>query len=80
MASPSLWRHGAFIRAWSGSTISAVGDPIAFRALPWLVLRLTHSPAYLGIVLGLRNLPFVLFTLSRPRPPVATSPARAAAD
>lgn len=59
----SLWRHGPFMRVWSGSTISQVGDQITYLALPWLVLQLTHSPAQLGIVAALQNLPFLLFTL-----------------
>jgi MFS family permease len=59
----SLWRHGAFMRVWAGSTISQVGDQITVLALPWLVLQLTHSPVQLGIVVGLENLPFLLFTL-----------------
>lgn len=62
-AAQSLWRHGAFMRVWAGSTISQVGDQITSLALPWLVLQLTHSPARLGIVVGLQNLPFLLFTL-----------------
>lgn len=64
MATQSLWRHGASRRVWSGCTISAVGDQITGLAVPWLVLRLTHSPGQLEIVLGLRNLPFLLFALS----------------
>jgi MFS family permease len=63
MATQSLWRHGAFMRVWAGSTISGVGDQITGLALPWLVLLLTHSPVQLGIVVGLQNLPFLLFTL-----------------
>jgi MFS family permease len=59
----SLWRRGPFMRVWAGSTISQVGDQITSLALPWLVLQLTHSPAQLGIVVGLQNLPFLLFTL-----------------
>lgn len=61
--SQSLWRHGPFMRVWAGSTISKVGDQVTFLALPWLVLQLTHSPVQLGIVVGLENLPFLLFTL-----------------
>jgi len=63
MATQSLWRHGAFMRVWAGSTISGVGDQITGLALPWPVLLLTHSPVQLGIVVGLQNLPFLLFTL-----------------
>jgi len=40
--SQSLWRHGAFMRVWAGSTISGVGDQITGLALPRLVLQLTH--------------------------------------
>lgn len=79
MATQSLWRHGAFMRVWSGSTISGVGDQITGLALPWLVLRLTHSPGELGIFLCLRTCPSCC-SPSLPTPPVATSPARAAAD
>jgi hypothetical protein len=44
------------MRVWAGATISGVGDQITGLALPWLVLRLTHSPGQLGIVLGLLDL------------------------
>lgn len=51
------------MRVWTGSVISSTGDEITLLALPWLVLQLTHSPFQLGLVAGLRNLPFLLFTL-----------------
>ena len=51
------------MRLWAGSIISGTGDEVTLLALPWLVLQVTHSPFQLGIVAGLQNLPFLLFTL-----------------
>jgi MFS family permease len=51
------------MRVWTGAFISGTGDEITLLALPWLVLQLTHSPFQLGLVAGLQNLPFLLFTL-----------------
>jgi MFS family permease len=59
----SLWRNGPFLRLWSSSTISVLGDQVTFLALPWLVLQITHSPLQLGIVAALDMLPYTLFTL-----------------
>ncbi|MBP1474871.1 MFS transporter [Frateuria sp. MAH-13] len=46
-----------------GSAVSALGDQFTLVALPWLVLRLTGSPAALGLVLAAMALPRAIFML-----------------
>jgi len=48
---------------FGGSTISAIGDQFTLVALPWLVLKLTGSPAALGLVLATMALPRAAFML-----------------
>ncbi|HEX8779166.1 MAG TPA: MFS transporter, partial [Rhodanobacter sp.] len=48
---------------FGGSGISAIGDQFTLVALPWLVLKLTGSPASLGLVLATMALPRAAFML-----------------
>ena len=48
---------------FSGHTISLVGWSMHSVALPWLVLLLTDSPFYVGLVGMLGTLPILLFSL-----------------
>lgn len=48
---------------FGGSSISALGDQFTLVALPWLVLKLTGSPAALGLVLAAIALPRAAFML-----------------
>jgi MFS family permease len=48
---------------FGGSGISAIGDQFTLVALPWLVLKLTGSPAALGLVLATMALPRAAFML-----------------
>jgi MFS family permease len=48
---------------FGGSTVSAIGDQFTLVALPWLVLKLTGSPAALGLVLATMALPRAAFML-----------------
>ena len=60
-ASPLAQRD--FRLLFGGSTISAIGDQFTLVALPWLVLKLTGSPAALGLVLATMALPRAAFML-----------------
>lgn len=61
--SASVFRVRNFNLLFGGSTMSALGDQFTLVALPWLVLKLTGSPAQLGLVLASMALPRALFML-----------------
>lgn len=56
-------RLASFRRLVGGQTISRIGDQFYFLAIPWLVLRITPSPATLALVLGAASLTLGIFTL-----------------
>ena len=56
-----LWRHGDFLRLWSGQTVSAVGSQITFLALPLTaILLLGASPTQMGILAAAGSIPSLL--------------------
>ncbi|MDE2156208.1 MAG: MFS transporter [Xanthomonadaceae bacterium] len=59
----SVFANRNFRLLFGGSTISAIGDQFTLVALPWLVLKLTGSPAALGVVLATMALPRAVFLL-----------------
>jgi MFS family permease len=62
--SPSLWRHGDFLKLWSGQTISQVGSQVTFLALPLTaILLFKATPFQVGLLGTLEFLPFVIFGL-----------------
>lgn len=58
-----LFANRNFRLLFGGSSVSALGDQFTLVALPWLVLRLTGSPAALGLVLAAMALPRAIFML-----------------
>lgn len=62
-AGPSVFANRNFSLLFGGSAVSALGDQFTLVALPWLVLKLTGSPAALGIVLAVMALPRAVFML-----------------
>jgi MFS family permease len=58
-----LFGNRDFRLLFGGSSVSALGDQFTLVALPWLVLRLTGSPAALGLVLAAMALPRAIFML-----------------
>lgn len=58
-----LFVNRDFRLLFGGSAVSALGDQFTLVALPWLVLRLTGSPAALGLVLATMALPRAIFML-----------------
>lgn len=62
-SAPSLLANADFRLLFGGSSVSALGDQFTLVALPWLVLRLTGSPAALGLVLAAMALPRAIFML-----------------
>jgi MFS family permease len=59
----SLFANRDFSLLFGGSSISAFGDQFTLVALPWLVLKLTGSPAALGVVLAVMAFPRAAFML-----------------
>jgi MFS family permease len=60
----SLWRHGDFMKLWTGQTISQLGTQITFLALPLAaILILKATPFQVGLLSTLEFLPFILVGL-----------------
>lgn len=63
-ASPfRVLRHRNFRLLWFGTLVSNSGDWMDQIALNWLVLTMTGSPVYLGVLNLCRSGPILLFTL-----------------
>ncbi|MGH3250679.1 MAG: MFS transporter [Trebonia sp.] len=56
-------RHRDFALLWSGQTISVAGNGMFMVALPLEVLRITHSPVDLALVVAARLAPWVVLLL-----------------
>lgn len=59
----SALRYRNFRLLWSGTLISHSGDWMDQVALNWLVLQMTDSAFYLGLVNFCRGIPILVFTL-----------------
>jgi MFS family permease len=59
----SLRKHRNYRLFFSGQIVSVSGTWMQDTALPWLVLQLTHSPVYVGLLIFARYAPFMLFGL-----------------
>jgi MFS family permease len=59
-----LWRHGDFLRLWTGETISQFGSQISQLAIPFAAILVLDASAFEVATLGtVEFLPFILFTL-----------------
>jgi MFS family permease len=59
----SLRKHRNYRLFFSGQIVSVSGTWMQDTALPWLVLQLTHSPVYVGLLIFARYAPFMAFGL-----------------
>lgn len=59
----SALRHRNFRLFWTGQLISFTGTWVQYVGQGWLVLKLTDSPFYLGLVGAVGSLPILFFTL-----------------
>jgi MFS family permease len=59
----SLTKHRNYRLFFTGQLISVSGTWMQDTALPWLILSLTHSPLYVGLLVFARYVPFMLFGL-----------------
>ena len=59
----SLRNHRNYRLFFSGQLVSVSGTWMQDTALPWLVLQLTHSPVYVGLLIFARYAPFMAFGL-----------------
>ena len=59
-----LWRHGDFLRLWTGETISQFGSQISQLAIPFAAILVLDASAFEVAALGtVEFLPFIIFTL-----------------
>src|SRR5207302_5739787 len=59
-----LWRHGDFVRLWSGQTISAFGSQVSALALPLIAVSILKLSAFrVAAVSTVEFVPFALFSL-----------------
>jgi len=61
--SSPLWRNRDYILMVVAGTISAIGTKISHIALPLLVLGLTQSPIWAGLLGAAQQLPYLLISL-----------------
>jgi MFS family permease len=59
----SLRKHRNYRLYFFGQIVSVSGTWMQDTALPWLILGLTHSPIYVGLLVFARYAPFMLFGL-----------------
>jgi MFS family permease len=59
----TLLRDRNFAWLMGGGVISALGDQFTMIALPWLVLKLSHDPGTLGLVVALMGAPRAVLIL-----------------
>ncbi len=59
----SIRKHRNYRLYFFGQIVSTSGTWMQDTALPWLVLGLTHSPVYVGLLVCARYAPFMLFGL-----------------
>jgi len=59
----SLRKHRNYRLYFIGQIVSVSGTWMQDTALPWLILGLTHSPVYVGLLVFARYAPFMLFGL-----------------
>jgi tetratricopeptide (TPR) repeat protein/MFS family permease len=58
-----LWQNRDYILLLSGQTISSFGTQASQLAFPLLILTLTHSPIYAGLIGAIRLIPYVVLGL-----------------
>lgn len=59
----SLWRNRDFMLLWTGQVVSTLGTRITGLAYPLLVLALTGSPLWAGVIGFVQALPFLVVYL-----------------
>ena len=62
-ASPPLHRNVDYLLLWGGQVVSTFGSTSTSVVYPLLVLAMTGSPAAAGVLLALRSLPYLVFSL-----------------
>jgi MFS family permease len=62
--SGALWRHGDFLKLWTGQTVSEFGSQVTLLALPYAAAKLLRASAFaVALLLVFEQLPFLLFAL-----------------
>jgi MFS family permease len=52
-----------YVKLWTASVISNLGDGIAFVAYPWLASAITRNPVLIALIAVAQRLPWLVFTL-----------------
>jgi MFS family permease len=52
-----------YVKLWTASVISNLGDGIAFVAYPWLASAITRNPLLIALIAVAQRLPWLVFTL-----------------
>lgn len=59
-----LWRHGDFMKLWTGQTVSIFGSSVTTLALPTVAILALHAtPFEIGLLMALSRLPFPVLAL-----------------
>lgn len=58
-----LWRNRDYLLLWAGQIVSSLGTQVSQLAFPLLILALTNSTTWAGLLGALRALPFVVLCL-----------------
>jgi MFS family permease len=59
----ALWRNRDYLLLWGSEVVSSLGTQVSQLAFPLLILGVTGSPAWAGLLGALRGLPFVVLCL-----------------
>ena len=60
----SLWRHGAFLRLWTGETVSQFGTAISQLALPLVAILVLHASTFeVGTLTAIQTAAFLIVGL-----------------
>src|SRR5919202_5246594 len=60
----SLWRHGDFLKLWTGQTVSQFGSVVTREAIPLTALTaLGATPGQMGLLAALSGAPVLLLGL-----------------
>jgi MFS family permease len=60
---PKVKLGGQYVKLWTASVISNLGDGIGFIAYPWLASAITRSPILIALIAVAQRLPWLVFSL-----------------
>ncbi len=60
---PKIRLGPQYVKLWTASVISNLGDGIAFVAYPWLASAITRNPLLIALIAVAQRLPWLVFSL-----------------